>query len=86
MIIVSGSIQVDEADRDGNLAQCRQVITAARSSSGCVDFHISADPIEAGRINVYEEWESVAAVEAFRGYRPSSEQAFQHEVASSTPL
>lgn len=94
MIIVSGSLYVDEADRDSYLDACREVILAARASDGCVDFHLSADPIEPDRINVYEQWESVGAVEAFRGSGPSAEQAaairgarvLQHEVRSSTVL
>ena len=94
MIIVSGAIHVDEADREEYLASCREVIVAARASDGCIDFHISADPIEPDRINVYEQWESVAAVESFRGSGPSTEQAasirdaavWQHEVASSMQL
>jgi quinol monooxygenase YgiN len=93
-IIVSGSIRVDEAERDRYLAGSHEVIAAARSTEGCIDFHLSADPIEPDRINVYEQWESVAAVEAFRGSGPSDEQSasirgasmWQHEVASSTQL
>lgn len=94
MIIVSGQLSVDEADRDAYLRGCREVIEAARRSVGCIDFYLSADPIEPDRINVYEQWESVEAVEAFRGSGPSSEQmaairdarVFQHEVATSTKL
>ena len=94
MIIVAGSITVDAADRAAYLEGCRDVIEQARSAPGCVDFHLSADPLEPDRINVYEQWESVEAVEAFRGSGPSAEQAatiksaavFQHEVASTTQL
>jgi quinol monooxygenase YgiN len=94
MIIVSGALYVDEADRDSYLESCRDVIVAARKSDGCTDFHLAADPIEPDRINVYEQWESVEAVESFRGSGPSSEQTAairdarvsQHEVASSTKL
>jgi quinol monooxygenase YgiN len=39
-----------------------------------VDFAISADLLDPGRINVYERWESQSAVEAFRGSGPSDEQ------------
>ena len=93
-IIVSGWLRVDEAERDRYLAGCHEVIVTARSTEGCIDFHLSADPIEPDRINVYERWESIAAVEAFRGSGPSGEQAatirdasmWQHEVASSTKL
>lgn len=94
MIIVSGALYVAEADRDSYLQGCREVIVAARGSDGCIDFHLTADPIERDRINVYEQWESIEAVEAFRGSGPSSEQTasirdaqvFQHEVASSAKL
>lgn len=94
MIIVSGALYVDPAERHEYLRQCLTVTTAARASNGCVDFHLSPDPIEPGRINVYEQWESAADVEAFRGSGPSGEQAaaikdaqvFQHEVASSVRL
>ena len=36
----------------------------------------SADLIDSGRVNIFERWESQAAVEAFRGGRggPSDEQ------------
>ena len=43
------------------------MVHAARDSAGCLDFCISADLIDAERINVFEHWESVEAVEAFRG-------------------
>lgn len=94
MIIVSGALWVDAGKRDGYIDDCLEVTRAAREADGCVDFHLSADPIEPGRINVFEQWESVEAVEAFRGSGPSSEQAaaildakvVQHGIASSTPL
>jgi quinol monooxygenase YgiN len=94
MIIVSGKLYVAEADRGAYLEGCREVILAARAAPGCHDFHLSADPIELDRINVYEHWDSVEAVEQFRGSGPSSDQVAairgaevrQHEVASSTPL
>lgn len=94
MIIVAGTLHVDEADRDRYLDSCRDVTVAARATAGCLDFHLSADPIEPGRINVFELWESTAAVEAFRRAGPDPEQAAviraasvsQYEIASSTTL
>jgi quinol monooxygenase YgiN len=94
MIIVSGRLIVDAADRDTYVRECVDVVTAARAAPGCRDFHITADPIDPDRVNVYEEWETTEAVEAFRGSGPSSEQAatirdarvFQHEVASTLQL
>jgi quinol monooxygenase YgiN len=46
-----------------------------RRTPGCLDFSLSADLLEPGRINIFERWESVAAVEAFRGSGTSDEQS-----------
>lgn len=94
MIIVSGRLYVDAAERDAYLDSCRVVIELARRAPGCVDFHLSADPLERDRINVFEQWVSAADVEAFRGSGPSNEQAaairdaavFQHTIASTDQL
>jgi quinol monooxygenase YgiN len=94
MIIVSGFLTVDADQRAAYLDASHEVIRAARAASGCLDFHLSADPIEADRINVFEQWESVESVEAFRGSGPSGNpqanviraSVMQHEIASSISL
>jgi quinol monooxygenase YgiN len=94
MIIVSGRLFVNRSERAGYLAGCQEIIRQARQAQGCVDFHLSPDPLEPDRINVFEQWDSVEAVEAFRGSGPSDEQqtairdaqVFQHELASSERL
>jgi heme-degrading monooxygenase HmoA len=50
------------------------VVRQARAAPGCLDFVLSADLIEPGRVNIFERWESQAAVEAFRGSGPSDDQ------------
>jgi hypothetical protein len=37
----------------------------------------SADPLDPGRVNVYERWESTEDVERFRGSGPSGETRAQ---------
>jgi quinol monooxygenase YgiN len=94
VIIVAGSIYVDAEERDAYLEGCWEVIRAARAADGCLDFHVAADPIELGRINVFERWETIGAVEAFRGDGPSAEQeatirdadVVQYEIASEMRL
>lgn len=94
MIIVAGSLQVDPDARAAYLRSCVDVTRAARVAPGCLDFHLSADSIEPGRINIFELWESVAAVEAFRQGGPSDDQqamirgasVVQYAVAASTRL
>jgi quinol monooxygenase YgiN len=77
MIIVSGKLYVDPARRDAYVDGCRQVVELARAAPGCLDFTLTADQLEPGRVNVYERWESDDAVEAFRGTGPPDEQQTQ---------
>ncbi len=71
---MSGHLMVEPADRATYLASCVDVARQARAAEGCLDFHLSADPIEPGRINIFERWTSAEAVEAFRGSGPSDDQ------------
>ena len=95
MIIVTGWLRVAPDERAAYLDECRPVIEAARAAPGCLDFHLSADSLEPGRINVVEQWESAEAVDAFRRRSdPTDEQQVtvvdasieQHEIASTTVL
>jgi quinol monooxygenase YgiN len=74
MVIVAGHIVVDPQQRDDYLSGCVEVVRQARRTAGCLDFALSADPIEPGRVNIFERWESQAAVEAFRGSGPGDDQ------------
>lgn len=75
MVIVAGHIVVEPRQRDTYLAGCAEVVDQARATAGCLDFAISADLTEPGRVNIFERWESHAAVEAFRADGPSTEQS-----------
>jgi quinol monooxygenase YgiN len=74
MVIVAGHLVVEPDQRESYLADCVDVVEQARGTPGCLDFCISADPIDPGRIAIFERWESQAAVEAFRRSGPSDEQ------------
>jgi quinol monooxygenase YgiN len=65
---------VDPDARDAYLQGCISVVEQARAASGCLDFVLSADLIDAARINVYERWESEEALHAFRGSGPDEGQ------------
>lgn len=77
MIVVAGHLQVEPDTRASYLEDCRAVIRLARAANGCLDFALSPDLLDPGRINVFERWETLADVEAFRGSGPSSDQASQ---------
>ena len=93
MIIVSGRIYVTRGQRDAFLASSRDAVIGARRAAGCRDFVVAADPVEPDRVNVYEEWDSDAQLEAFRGAGPGTElisvieraEVLRHRVASSGP-
>lgn len=82
MVIVAGHIVVDPGKRDDYLAGCVDVVRQARRAPGCLDFSLSADLLDPGRVNIFERWESAAAVEAFRGSGPSDEQGAAIRTAS----
>ena len=74
MVIVAGHLIVDPEQRASYLADCVPVVEQARRAPGCLDFAITADLLDPGRIDIFERWASQAAVEAFRGSGPSDEQ------------
>lgn len=81
-MIVAGHLTVDPEQREAYLAGCATVVELARREHGCLDFAISADLMDASRVNVFERWESREAVEAFRGSGPSDEQSAAITAAS----
>jgi quinol monooxygenase YgiN len=94
MVIVAGHITVEPQQREAYLAACVRVVEQARGAAGCLDFAITADLIDPGRINIFERWASHAAVETFRGNGPSDEQGAamlsvsvaEYDVADVRPL
>jgi quinol monooxygenase YgiN len=93
MVIVSGRIYVRPGTREEFLMRSGAAVVHARRSAGCRDFVVAADPIEAERVNVYEEWESEEALMAFRGDGPDQDlsarivhaQVSKHRVSASEP-
>lgn len=66
MIIVSGHLLVDPADRDAYLAATYDVARLARAAPGCLDFVQVADPQVPDRIVIYERWASDEELMTFR--------------------
>jgi quinol monooxygenase YgiN len=94
MIIVAGYLIVEPDTRPAYIADCASVVEQARRATGCLDFCLSADLLDPSRINVFERWESRAAVETFRGDGPSGDQqsairdaaVAEYDVAMVRPL
>jgi quinol monooxygenase YgiN len=84
MVIVAGHLVVDPGARERYLAGCVEVVELARRTPGCLDFALTADLVDPARVNIFERWESQAAVDAFRGSGPGDQQsATIHSVAVS---
>jgi len=65
-IIVSGALHVDPLLRGKYLADRLAIVAHARKAPGCLDFSLSADLLDGGRINVYERWRSRDDLLAYR--------------------
>jgi quinol monooxygenase YgiN len=74
MIIVAGALTVHPDGRDVYLEGCADVVAAARDAEGCLDFALSADLLDRGRINVFERWRSERDLHRFRGEGPDDGQ------------
>jgi quinol monooxygenase YgiN len=74
MMIVAGHLVVAPENCERYLAGCVDVVEQARRAPGCLDFALTSDLLDPGRINIFERWESQAAVESFRGRGSSDDQ------------
>jgi quinol monooxygenase YgiN len=74
MLIVSGHLVLDPADRDAHVLASVGAVRLARQAPGCLDFAVSADPVDPTRVNVFERWVSPEDLDAFRaGGDPADE-------------
>jgi quinol monooxygenase YgiN len=64
MLIVAGTGYVDPEHREALLESLAPSLQQARTTPGCLDYVVAADPIESGRVNIYERWESEAHLNA----------------------
>ena len=65
-IIVSGTLHVAPAQRAAYLEARVPILEHARQAPGCLDFSLSADLLDPGRVNVYERWRSREDLLAYR--------------------
>ncbi|PRX45988.1 quinol monooxygenase YgiN [Prauserella shujinwangii] len=92
-VIVAGAVHVAPENRDRFVAGHRQLVERARAYPGCLDLSISADPLEASRVNIFEHWESQEVLDAWRASAPSPSVRIdledghmaKHEIARSGP-
>jgi len=66
VLIIAGHYFVGAAQRDAYVEAFRGLVERARAAPGCLDVAITADSVEAGRVNMYERWEDEETLAAFR--------------------
>jgi len=64
VVIVGGSFELEPSDRDEFLASRLEMMRTSRAERGCIEYTFSADPLDAGRVVLYERWESQDALDA----------------------
>jgi quinol monooxygenase YgiN len=62
MLIVAGTFEVDPDLREEFLRSKENAMRVSRRESGCHDYVFSADPLEPGRVVLYERWEDKASL------------------------
>ena len=97
MLIVAGYFDVDPAQRDEFIRGREDAMRRSRAEAGCIAYVFSADPIEPGRVHLFERWESkealAAHIQAMRaaprppgGIAVEGSEVLQYEIASVGPI
>jgi quinol monooxygenase YgiN len=67
MIIIAGhSLARTAEERDAAVAAFAKMVEKARNRDGCLDFAISADPVDPERTNLFECWRDQQSLDAWR--------------------
>jgi quinol monooxygenase YgiN len=74
MVIVARHITLEPQQRESYLAGCVRIVEQGRRAVGRLDVAICADLVDPGRVNIFERWESQAALETFRSSGLDMEQ------------
>lgn len=97
--VVSGEIRIDPDDFDAAVALFEPLVVETNAEPGCIAYDFWVDPRDHGRIRVFEEWESEAAMAehaasahlatfftAMASLRIKSVDLSRFEIASKGPL
>jgi len=64
MLIVAGHFDVEPAQRDEFLAGRADAMRTTRAEGGCLEYVMSADPVDPTRVMLFERWADQAAFDA----------------------
>ena len=81
MVIVAGVFEVDPEQRDAFLAGKFDRMRTSRAEQGCLEYTFSADPLDPGRVVLYERWASQADLDAHLAVPAAPSASPEAEVA-----
>jgi quinol monooxygenase YgiN len=72
MLIVAGTFDVDPGERDAFLEGRLEAMRTTRGEPGCLEYALSADPVDPSRVMLFERW---ADQESFDGHMKAVQSA-----------
>jgi len=67
MLIVAGHFDVDPTQRGECISDRGEIMRTSRAENGCIAYAFTGDPIELGRVLLFERWESKGALATHLG-------------------
>ena len=64
MIVVGGTFEVEPGRREAFLASRLDTMVRSRAEPGCLEYTFAPDPLEPGRVILFERWESQEHLDA----------------------
>jgi quinol monooxygenase YgiN len=64
MLIVAGHFVLDPSDQQAFVAGRVAAMKATREESGCLEYVMSADPVDESRVMLFERWADQASFDA----------------------
>jgi len=64
VVIVAGTFEVDPEQREAFIASRLDRMRTSRAETGCLEYTFSADPLDPGRVVLFERWASQADLDA----------------------
>lgn len=98
MVIVAGVFTMDPNKREAFLAGRMDLMRVSRAEKGCIEYTFAADPLDPGRVVLFEKWETqedldahLAAIPAPASdapphVEPTSSSIVIYDVAGERPL
>jgi len=79
LLIIAGHVRVAEADRDVHVTAHCDLVERCQKAAGCLDVVISTDPLDPGRVNIFERWESQEVLDAWRAVANSPDPGIEFD-------